>query len=85
MFIKKYLFISLLGVAGSLAVMAQPKTTAKKVLKMDSASMALLKPQKSITRGTVTVKGRAINYKAVAGRLKKLNIALCRSTVLPHL
>lgn len=67
---KSILLISLLLFAGNIHAWAQSKNEAGKPnLENDSAALSLLKPQKSITQGMVTVEGNKINYKAVAGTI----------------
>ena len=44
-------------------------TTEKVDIQQDSTITNITKPQKSVTRGTVTVEGKRINYQAVAGTL----------------
>src|SRR6185312_12525808 len=49
--------------AFSMAAMAQQKSA------NNIEETALLKPQKSVTQGSVSVEGKSINYQAVAGTL----------------
>ena len=52
------------------AAMAQKdKESAPSKAEKDSTASDLLKPQKSVTQGSVTVEGKSINYKAVAGTI----------------
>ncbi len=69
---KKILNILLFLILFSATTFAQTgkiPSSAKAGLSADSTSQSLLKPQKSITQGSVTVEGTRINYQAVAGTL----------------
>lgn len=68
--IKTIFLLGLLVFPNSFTAVAQRRAAGiKGYLKKDSASLSLLKPQKSVTQDSVTVEGNKINYKAVAGTL----------------
>lgn len=62
------LFLLLSCSAASLAQVKKETTTVKVDIQQDSIAN-VTKPQKSVTEGTVTVGGKQINYKAIAGTL----------------
>ena len=53
---------------GQLNAQSEIKKPVTKKL-VDSATIFPIKPQKELTHGTVTVEGKQINYKAIAGTI----------------